>query len=83
VIFCWQIQIIYHNGDEKFIPFIGTIEAADQRCGLMVANDYDRKIAHITLHTEGYEPGTIATHDLIAADYQGEQVRGSVRWTKY
>jgi hypothetical protein len=83
VIFCWQIQIVYKNGVEEFTPFIGTIEAADQRCGLMVANDLEKRISHITLHSEGYEPGTIATNDQIAADYQSEQVRGSVRWTKY
>ena len=83
MIFNWQIQVVYHDGHEMFIPFIGTVEAADKRCGLMVANDADKRIAHITLHSEGYEPGTIATNDQIAADYQTEQVKGSVRWTKY
>ena len=78
MIFNWQIQVVYHDGHEMFIPFLGTVEAADQRCGLMVANDADRKISHITLHSEG----TIATHDQIAAD-QSVQVQGSVRWTKY
>lgn len=82
MIYIWQIQTVFNNGEENYAPFIGTLEAADEKCANMIANDSLNEIYTVVLHREGYQPGAIATNEQIAGDYQSHQVPGSVKWIK-
>ena len=80
--FCWQIQTVYKDGREVVNPWVGTFEAAHEHCANQIANDSENLIYSIVLHHGDWTPGTIATHEQIAGDYQDFEVPGSVRWVK-